>query len=278
MEFLNEIKKMFGGKAKGIPKLVVCINQVDNLGSWDDSINLPTEETEENIRKRVDDIIKKLSAGSHTVAKDQIEYYSALRAYRLPFVISKIAECSDVICRFSPVRINDPRVSPSMSDENRKEIQEMIDESEKGCENLDYYVEQIAQRLPEDKANEFRRAYQEKSRQPIKVAVLGQSGVGKTTTVNNLFGADFKVSRTIVGTSDAQYKDFELKDGGTITIVDLPGYGRSVSEDEKYKEIYLQELKGCDVILLIIQANEKGLVDDQQMIEHLYEWTKDGLI
>ena len=60
--------------------------------------------------------------------------------------------------------------------------------------------------------------------------------------------------------------------------MDLPGYGRSIAEDKEYQAIYIQELKQCDIILLIVQANEKGLADDQYMIECLYEWSKEGLI
>ena len=45
-----------------------------------------------------------------------------------------------------------------------------------------------------------------------------------------------------------------------------------------YKKIYIEELKHCDIILLIVQANDKSLVDDQYMLECLYEWSKEGLI
>ena len=133
-------------------------------------------------------------------------------------------------------------------------------------------------RILTDYIKELKKIYEEKKQQPVKVAVLGQSGVGKTTTVNNLFNANFKTSRTVVGTDKAQYKDFELGDGSIITIVDLPGYGRSVAEDKEYQQIYISELKHCDIILLIVQANDKALVDDQYMIECLYEWSKEGLI
>ena len=144
--------------------------------------------------------------------------------------------------------------------------------------NIDSLVAKLIADLPKDKAEELQKIYADKKAQPLKVGILGQAGVGKTTTVNNLFNANFKVSRTVVGTDKAQYKDFELEDGSTITIVDLPGYGRSIAEDKEYQNIYIQELKQCDIILLIVQANEKGLADDQYMIECLYEWSKEGLI
>lgn len=268
-----------GGKTM-IPKLVICINQVDNLGEWDDDINCPTDETEKRIRQRAKDIVEKLSAGSHSASKDQIEYYSALRGYRLPFVVNRIAHCTKAICRFRPVEINDPRVAFNMADEDREYIGQELQKRRKKLEkmNVDSMIAKLMVNLPKEKALELQKIYSEKKAEPLCVGILGQAGVGKTTTVNNLFNANFKVSRTVVGTDKAQYKDFELEDGSIITIVDLPGYGRSISEDEQYKGIYIQELKKCDIILLIVQANEKGLADDQYMIECLYDWSKEGLI
>ena len=255
-----------------IPKLVIGINQVDNLGPWDDVINQPTDATEKIIQLRANDVIKKLSSGAHSASKEQIEYYSALRAYRLPYVINRIVHCSKAIIRFRPKDMNHPDVSPGMSEEDRKWIgDELAKRRAKYAKlNLDTIVAKLMADLPKDKADELSRIYSEKKSQPLKV--------GKTTTVNNLFNANFKTSRTIVGTDKAQYKDFELEDGSIITIVDLPGYGRSIAEDEEYKKIYIHELKQCDIILLIVQANDKALVDDQYMVECLYEWSKEGLI
>ena len=61
-------------------------------------------------------------------------------------------------------------------------------------------------------------------------------------------------------------------------IADLPGYGREASKDKSYMELYIDALKDVDIILLIIQANDKAIVDDIEMIQCLYEWSKEGLI
>ena len=143
---------------------------------------------------------------------------------------------------------------------------------------IDSLLGKIMEKLSVDDQKKLKDKWAIKKNTPIKVGVLGKAGVGKTTTVNNLFNAAFKVSRNAVGTTKAQYKDFTLPDGGIITIVDMPGYGRSVEEDEEYKKIYLQELPQCDIILLIIQADTKDFRDDQIMISSLYEWNKEGRI
>lgn len=267
-------------KKNNIPKLVIGINQVDNLGPWNDNTNLPTAETMAIINERVNDIVNKLSEGHHSASREQIEYYSALRAYRLPMLINKIAHCSGIITTFNPKDITDPEVALNMPKENRDEINKIMAEGRKGLEEagMDAFMAKLLEALTPEEGKEMRRLYEEKKHTPVRVGILGQSGVGKTTTVNNLFGAKFKTSRTVEGTKDAQYKDFELENGSIITIVDLPGYGRSVQADEKYQEIYIRELKKCDVILLIIQANDKANLDDVAMVQCLYEWSKEGLL
>lgn len=83
---------MFNFKKTKIPRVVIGINQVDNLGPWDSRLNLPTESTEKAIVRRTNAIVELLSKGSHSAAKEQIEHYSALRAYRMYQMLAKIAQ------------------------------------------------------------------------------------------------------------------------------------------------------------------------------------------
>lgn len=281
-------------KQNGIPKLVIGINQVDNLGEWDKDINQPTPDTEEKIKARVEDIIQKLTSGNHGASRDQIEYFSALRAYRLPQVINKIIHCTGVITTFKPKEITDPACSEGMSDENREFINEMIAERRSKTQSvgLDSFIADLMSKLDASQSAELARVVKEKKEKPINVAIIGQSGVGKSTTVNNLFGATEKVSRTSEGTNEENfqgYKEYILNDGSIMRVADLPGYGRSIKGDEekgledyiheeKYKTLYINTLKNCDIILLIMQANDKAIADDQFMIECLYEWSKEGLL
>ena len=142
---------LLNGKKKksGIPKLVIGINQVDNLGEWDNDINQPTPETEAKIKARAEDIIKKLTSGNHGASRDQIEYFSALRAYRLPQVINKIIHCTGVITTFKPKEITDPACSEGMSDENREFINGMIAErrAKTKAVGLDSFIADLMSKL-----------------------------------------------------------------------------------------------------------------------------------
>ena len=291
--FAGLIKNAFAGigvkpKKQAIPKLVIAINQVDNLATpeapWISEINLPSRQLEEIIQKRVEDIINKLSEGAHSASRDQIEYFSALRAYRLPMVINKIVHNSDVITTsFNPKDINDPDCAPDMSDEMRKTIAEKLEAQRKEHQTagMDAFVAKLMETLSPEDAKKLKKGLAKKKETSIKVAVIGQSGVGKSSTVNNLFGAKEVVSRTGEGTTAENYdgpKEYELHDGSKITVADLPGYGRKEEIDKKYKQMYIETLKDVDIILLVIQANDKAIVDDQEMVQCLYEWSKEGLI
>ncbi len=291
--FGSLIKNVFGTKTmaprkSAIPKLVIAINQVDNLATkdapWMPEVNLPSPELEKIIEARIEDIKSKLSAGAHSASRDQIEYFSALRAYRLPAVINKIVNNCDVMTTsFKPKDITDPEIAPEMSEQTRRILNEkMAEQREKYRKHgMDDFIAKLMSQLDPKDAKKLEKALKEQKAKPIKVAVLGQSGVGKSSTVNNLFGAKFKVSRTGEGTTEENfvgYVDYELPDGSLITVADLPGYGRTASTDEKYKKLYIDALKGVDIILLIIQANDKAITDDIEMVQCLYEWSKEGLI
>ena len=271
---------MFNFKKTKIPRVVIGINQVDNLGLWDERLNLPTEATEKAIDKRIRSIVDVLSKGSHSAAKEQIEHYSALRAYRMYQMLAKIAQnCKPgTIIPDNPAKPWDSELFPDMPSEVRDFYIQKAAELDKKMSimGIDSLLGKILDKLDEADQKKLKEKWEVKKHTPIRVGILGKAGVGKTTTVNNLFNASFKVSRNAVGTTTAQYKDYELKDGGVITIVDMPGYGRSMNEDETYKQIYLQELPKCDIILLVIQADARDLTDDQIMIENLYEWNKEG--
>lgn len=123
-----------------IPKLVIGINAVDNLGPWNDKMNLPTPETLAIINERVEDIAKKLSEGAHSASREQIEYYSALRAYRLPMLINKIAHCSGIITTFNPKELTDPEVALNMPKKIAKRSTRCWRRAEKGLKKQEWML------------------------------------------------------------------------------------------------------------------------------------------
>ena len=151
-------------KKMSIPKLVIGINQVDNLATndapWLSSVNLPSPELEEIIKERIQDIVEKLSSGSHSASEDQIEYFSALRAYRLPAVINKIVnQCNVYTTSFNPKDITDPDVAIEMNDATRQILNaKMEQERQKYSKHgIDEFVAKLMSQLEPEQAKKLKK-------------------------------------------------------------------------------------------------------------------------
>lgn len=263
---------MFSFKEKMPIRLVIGLNQVDKmiLGGWNEKLNCPTKEAEKQLEERAQDIISKLSKIAQ-LSDTHIEYYSALKRYRLIPLLSKVITNAyagfklDHIKPRDPFELADPEVKAFADEQRAKKAKKIPD-------NV-MLIEELKKNLSSQDAKLLTKKLAEEAQRPPKIAILGKAGVGKTTTINSVFNADWKTSHTIVGTTEAQMKEFELKDGGgTLSVVDLPGYGRSVREDAEYEKIYQSVIPTCDVVLLIMQADARDLADDQEMILKLTQW------
>lgn len=267
-------------KAPKLSRLVVGINQVDKMcpDGWDERLNMPVEAADKEIEKRSKDIIKKLSRYAD-ISTANMEYYSALKRYRLLHLLGKIVRYSYAGFKLDQV---EPRpwyelAAPDVQDFARQEIERRQQQraQQKGrVSPKAMLMDELHRLLSPDEFEELREKLRAERRRPPKVAILGKTQVGKTTTVNNVFNADWKTSHTVVGTTRAQVKEFELATGGSLTVVDLPGYGRTLAEDREYERIYRDVLPGCDLILLIIQANARDFADDQEMLEKIKGWLR----
>lgn len=261
-------------------RLVVGLNQVDKMVSagWNEKLNMPDERAEKEIQRRSEDIVQRLSTYAH-ISSSNIEYYSALKRYRLIPLLSKIIRNAyagfklDNVQPADPFEMADPEVR-EFAEEQRRERELRRNVRDNITQNKMF--DEMRKFLSKDELNLVLEKFKQERQLPPKVAIFGKAGVGKTTTINNLFNAQFKTSHTLVGTIEAQMKEFELSTGGTLNVIDLPGYGRSVKEDKEYEKIYQKLIPSCDLVLLIIQANTRDFSDDQEMIYKVSEWLKES--
>lgn len=126
--------------------------------------------------------------------------------------------------------------------------------------------DEIRQLVGDKELKELDELLSEERGRPPKVAVIGKAGVGKTTTINNLFNANLRTSHALSGTKTAHLKEFELDGGGVLAVLDMPGLGEDIDEDKLYEQIYREELPKVDIILYVLQANERILGEDQRII------------
>ena len=101
---------------------------------------------------------------------------------------------------------------------------------------------------------------------PFRVAVIGQSGVGKSTTLNAVFGLKNYTSNVAEGTTDIEEKIFEMRDGFSLSIYDMPGIGYDIDKDAEYEKMYAKILPDCDVIVYIINAHSKDIGEDCRIL------------
>lgn len=104
---------------------------------------------------------------------------------------------------------------------------------------------------------------------PFRVAVIGQSGVGKSTTLNSVFGLSNYTSNLAEGTTEIVEKVFPMRDGFSLSIYDMPGLNNDVDKDIEYEKLYKQILPGCDVIVYIINAHSRDFGEDCRILKEI---------
>lgn len=130
-------------------------------------------------------------------------------------------------------------------------------------------LQKFAEFLSPRELEQLKRSIEDEKAKPPKIAIIGKSGVGKTSTINVLFNAEWKISHTVAGTKNAQRKEFQLQGGGMLEIIDMPGLGEDIDADVEYIKLYKEILPTVDIVLYVVQANAKDMSEDQNIIQDL---------
>jgi len=105
------------------------------------------------------------------------------------------------------------------------------------------------------------------------ICVLGQTGRGKSTTINRLFGAKMaEISHHRACTTNVS--DYRLVTGQYmgkptgVVLWDVPGYGDKRLPWDAYVKLYRRMAKRCDVVLFMLD-HERTLPTDLKMFNKL---------
>jgi predicted GTPase len=101
-------------------------------------------------------------------------------------------------------------------------------------------------------------AAESESAKPLTVAIMGQTGVGKSSLLNALFGADLVVGDVLPTTKRPKPVTVRGSSGHPLVFWDMPGVGESETADEQYLAWYRKKLIECDVVLWAIHADTRS--------------------
>lgn len=109
----------------------------------------------------------------------------------------------------------------------------------------------------------------------VEIAFAGRSNVGKSTLLNALIRRRglARTSSTPGCTRTVNFFRITTRDGATLTLVDLPGYGyakRAKDERESWAEVaesYLLERQALRLVVVLVDARRGLEADDRDLLE-----------
>lgn len=118
----------------------------------------------------------------------------------------------------------------------------------------------------------FQDAYDRES--PPVIVLIGEAGVGKSTTINALFNAGQEEGHVKATTTKAAPFNIIPREHkgtkGLIRVYDMPGVGDDISTYEKYRQIYVSTLSKADAILWIHPCEDRMVMLMQLVFEDLF--------
>lgn len=93
---------------------------------------------------------------------------------------------------------------------------------------------------------------------PPRIALIGDTGVGKSSTINALFNAGQATSNIEACTQTEAAIEIHCQ-GGSIIVYDMPGLNESIATQERHLDTYRRVLAEVDVALWILDAQYRAV-------------------
>jgi len=103
-----------------------------------------------------------------------------------------------------------------------------------------------------------------------KVAIFGDTGVGKSSLCNALFGQDVaKISNVEACTREPQEMLIGDQNDGGLILIDVPGIGEDPKRHQEYIELYKSLLPELDLIIWAIKADDRKYASAIDVYENI---------
>jgi predicted GTPase len=105
------------------------------------------------------------------------------------------------------------------------------------------------------------------SGKPLTIAIMGQTGVGKSSLLNTMFGSRLRVGDVRPTTKVPEPVTVPGSTGHHLTVWDMPGLGESARSDHAYLAMYRDKLSESDVVLWAIHADSRSTLSDASALD-----------
>jgi energy-coupling factor transporter ATP-binding protein EcfA2 len=123
--------------------------------------------------------------------------------------------------------------------------------------------------LSDEIAKTVKAAVKAEADKPLVVAVMGQTGVGKSTLINRLFGTNLKTDPVKPCTKEVERVVVKSKDGSELWFYDMPGIGEAADVDADYLNEYRRILLESDIAMWAIHADMRSVTFDQWALDQI---------
>ncbi|HPX91626.1 MAG TPA: 50S ribosome-binding GTPase, partial [Spirochaetota bacterium] len=113
----------------------------------------------------------------------------------------------------------------------------------------------------------------------VNIGIFGKMNAGKSSVMNLLTQQETSIVDSTPGTTaDTKIALFELHGFGPVRIFDTAGIDESGELGQKKRKKVLNDLKECDLLLLVIDPSASDFTSERELIEEAREMDKQILI
>ncbi len=124
---------------------------------------------------------------------------------------------------------------------------------------------------PKEIIEEIQKRIKEETEKPLKVSIMGQTGVGKSSLLNALFGTSLKTDAVKPCTKEIEKVVVKGDENSELWFYDLPGIGESIDADNGYMEKYIEMIKESDVVLWAMHTDNRSTAFDVAALKKLLD-------